>query len=67
MQMLLLLHREDLSVPFNFVFVCRERENRDRETRTQTDRERERRSERQTVGNMRKSLVGSQSQTDRDR
>jgi hypothetical protein len=60
MQMLLLLHREDLS-------VCRERENRDRETRTQTDRERERRSERQTVGNMRKSLVGSQSQTDRDR
>lgn len=41
----------------------RERENRDRETRTQTDRERERRSERQTVGNMRKSLVGSPSQT----
>jgi hypothetical protein len=44
MQMLLLLHREDLSVPFNFVFVCTERE------RTETERHAHRQTEKEKGG-----------------
>jgi hypothetical protein len=49
MQMLLLLHREDLSVPFNFVFVCTERENTQRE-RTETERHAHRQTEKEKGG-----------------